>query len=152
MLNEVVNTNRFLTFHRYSINKKNWRIGFTEAVMGKYETWGAAEMGYMLPAAVHLETEENRGINANLMWLVDGMLKWSDLTIYGEFLIDDYAIDGLSPPQIAWNIGVGREVNKVILNADYTRINRWTGNYCNSIHITSQWLYLYCQFSSSVLM
>ena len=130
MLNKEESLNRFITFHRYGINTNNWRIGFTEAIMGTYENWGASETGYIMPAAVLLETEENRGINANLMWLLDGMVKWNNWTFYGEFLIDDFAIDGKSPPQIAGAVGFGRKFNKFLLNMEYTHINRWTGNYC----------------------
>ena len=134
MLNEKETLNRFLTFHRYGIKKKNWRIGFTEAVMGTYDQWGPKEMGYIMPAAVHLETEENRGINANLMWLIDGMFKRKQWIFYGELLIDDFALDGQSPPQIAGSIGLGRKFeNNTLINVEYIRINRWTGNYCDSL-------------------
>ena len=137
LLNKVDILNRFLTFHRYGIKNKNWRFGFTEAVMGTYETWGSPEIGYILPAAVHLETEENRGINANLMWLIDGMVKLNSLTLYSEFLIDDFALDGLSPPQIAGMIGLGKTLKGTLLNIEYIKINRWTGNYCDTTHINT---------------
>ena len=133
LLNQEGSSNRFITFHRYGINTNNWRVGFTEAIMGTYENWGASETGYIMPAAVLLETEENRGINANLMWLLDGMYKWKKWTFYGEFLIDDFAVDGKSPPQIAGAVGFGRKFNKFLLNMEYTHINRWTGNYCDSL-------------------
>jgi len=135
LLNKIDSLNRFLTFHRYSIKKNNLRIGFTEAVMGSYKFWGVSETGYILPAAVHLETEENRGINTNLMWLVDGMLKWKNWTFYGELLIDDFALDGKSPPQLAGSIGLGRKFGSTLLNLEYTRVNRWTGNYCNKPNV-----------------
>ena len=130
MLNQEESLNRFITFHRYGINTNNWRVGFTETIIGTYENWGVSETGYIMPAAVLLETEENRGINANLMWLLDGMFKWEKWTFYGEFLIDDFALDRESPPQIAGSMGLGRKFNKFLLNMEYTHINRWTGNYC----------------------
>ena len=133
MLNQEESLNRFITFHRYGINTNNWRVGFTETIIGTYENWGVSETGYIMPAAVLLETEENRGINANLMWLLDGMFKWENWTFYGEFLIDDFALDRESPPQIAGSMGLGRKFNKFLLNLEYTRINRWTGNYCDSL-------------------
>ncbi|MBC8196532.1 MAG: hypothetical protein H8E60_01455 [Candidatus Marinimicrobia bacterium] len=131
MLNQEESLNRFITFHRYGINNNNWRLGFTEAVLGSYENWGADETGYIMPASFLIETEENRGINANLMWLLDGMYKWKKWTFYGEFLIDDIALDRKSPPQIAGSAGIGRKFDKLLLNLEYTRINRWTGNYCD---------------------
>ena len=124
--------NRFITFHRYSINKNYWRIGFTEAVMGGYENLGSEEIGYIMPASILLETEENRGINANLLWLLDGMVKLQNWTIYSEFLVDDFALDKKSPPQIAFSAGIGKKINNLLINIEYTRVNRWTGNYCNS--------------------
>jgi hypothetical protein len=133
MLNQVDSSNRFITFHRYGINTNNWRIGFTEAIMGIYKNWGSEEIGYLMPASVLLETEENRGINSNLMWLLDGMCKWEKWTFYGELLIDDFALDRESPPQIAVSLGLGRKFNKFLLNFEYARINRWTGNYCEPI-------------------
>ena len=39
MLNEINNFNHFLTFHRYSINRNNWRIGFTEAIDSDCLRW-----------------------------------------------------------------------------------------------------------------
>lgn len=137
MLNKRGGLNRFLTFHRYGISRKNWRVGFSEAVLGTYENWGSEEMGYIMPAAVLLETEENRGSEngVNLMWLLDGIYKWKDWTFYGEFLIDDFALDGLSPPQIAGSIGLGRKMERFLVNIEYTHINRWVGNYCDSLHI-----------------
>jgi hypothetical protein len=86
-----------------------------------------------MPAGVLIETEENRGINANLMWLIDGMFKWENWTFYGEFLIDDLALDRKTPLQIAGSMGFGKKFNKFLLNMEYTRINRWTGNYCDSL-------------------
>jgi len=130
MLNKEESLNRFITFHRYGINTNDLRIGFTEAIMGTYENWGALETGYIMPAAVLLETEENRGSNANLLWLLDGMYKWKKWTFYSEFLIDDFAVDGKSPPQIAGAVGFGRKFNMFLLNMEYSHINRWTGNYC----------------------
>jgi len=130
-LSERNNSNRFLAFHRYGIERKKWRVGFTEAVLGSYINLGSEELGYMMPGVVHIETEENRGINTNLMWLVDGYLKWNSWNIYGELLIDDFALDADSPAQLAFNLGVGKEIEKFFLNIDYTHINAWTGNHCN---------------------
>ena len=138
MLNKEESINRFITFHRYGINANNWRIGFAEAIIGTYENWGASEPGYLMPAAVLLETEENRGINANLMWLIDGMYKCEKWTFYSELLIDDFAVDGKSPPEIGGVLGFCRKFNKFLLNMEYTQINRWTGNYCDSLHLMAE--------------
>jgi hypothetical protein len=138
-LDEQTHNHRFMTFHRYSIEKEKWRIGFTETVLGYYEIWNSKVLGYIMPANFILETEVNRGIRdgANLMWLIDGIYKLYPWTIYSKFLIDDYAIDKKSPSQIAWTFGFGREINKILLNIEYTRINRWVGNYCDTLSIWS---------------
>ena len=136
-LGEQAHNHRFMTFHRYSIEKEKWRIGFTETVLGYYEIWNSKVLGYIMPANFMLETEVNKGIKdgTNLMWLIDGMYKFDRWTIYSEFLIDDYAIDGKSPPQIAGIIGLGKNFNNILLNIEYTRINRWVGNHCNTFNI-----------------
>ena len=113
-LNDMDSLNRYLTFHRYSLKKKNWRIGFTEAVLVNYEILGSKAIGYLMPTNVMLETEVNKGLNANLMWLFDGMFKRKNWTIYAEFLIDDYAIDGQSPHQIAGIVGLGKSYKNLL--------------------------------------
>ncbi len=139
LLNNINSLNRFLTFHRYGIKKKNYSIGFTEAVIASYKNFSSSEIGYIMPSAVLIETEANRGINANLMWLFDFKFKWNKYTIYGEYLIDDFAIDRLSPPQTGLNLGLGKKVKSNILNIDYTKINRWVGNYCDT-SLVHTWL------------
>ena len=49
--------------------------------------------------------------------------------ILGEFLIDDYSLDGKSPHKIACKIGAQflHEQNKI--HVEYIRINKWVGNY-----------------------
>ena len=135
MLSKSGEEKKFITFHRYGIHKPHWNIGFTEAVIGVYNSWSSDEIGYILPAAVLLETEENRGINANLVWVIDGKIKRNDWIGYFELLVDDFALDGGSPPQLGGLLGISRKVGKVLTNIEYTRINRWTGNHCNSATI-----------------
>ena len=127
--------NRFLTYHRYGINRDKWRIGFTEAVLVHHEIWSSREVEYLLPSSVLIETEANNGVNANLIWLFDIMYKYNNWTIYSEFMVDDYAINGKSPPQIASVIGLGKSFKNFLLNMEYTRINRWVGNHCDSLNI-----------------
>ena len=129
--------NRYLIFHRYSINMNNWRIGFTEALLGLYDSFGNRELGYVMPASSLLETEENRGSNTNLMWLLDAIYKNNGWTFYGELLLDDYALDGKSPPKLGVNVGLGMKIKRLLLNLEFTSINRWTGNHCDSL---KQWV------------
>lgn len=124
--------NRLITFHRYGYSNSSFRVGFTEAVLVTYLDIGSSELGYLMPASVLLETEENRGVNSNLIWLIDGLIKFNNLTVYGEILIDDFAIDGKSPPQLASSIGVGSVLKgNLLVNLEYTLIKRWVGNHCD---------------------
>ena len=132
---EFTEKNRFFIYHRYSINKNNFRIGFSEAVLSAYEDWGAREMEYLLPSNLLLETEANGTFNTNLIWLIDVMYKVNKYTLYSEIMIDDFAIDGKTPPQIAGIIGLGAKYNKLLFNIEYTRINRWVGNHCDQKNI-----------------
>ncbi|MBC8214230.1 MAG: hypothetical protein H8E71_06285 [Candidatus Marinimicrobia bacterium] len=131
-LDSVNHNNRFLTFHRIGYESKLWRIGFTEASMVAYNSLGTSELRFLMPSSLLLETEENRVKNTNLMWLLDYMLKLKGLTIFGEILIDDYALDNLSPHKLAGKIGVGSKFGKLHLFVEYVRINRWVGNYSTS--------------------
>ena len=135
MLSSINDNNRIINFHRYAIKNNKFRIGFSEAILITYQDWSVRELAYVLPASIHLETEENRGINANLIWLIDGMFKFKDWTYYGEILIDDFALDGNSPPQMAFNIGLGKKLKKKLINIEYTKINRWTGNHCDPVKV-----------------
>jgi len=135
MLSPINDNNRIINFHRYAIENKKFRIGFSEGILIAYQDWSVKELAYVLPASIHLETEENRGINANLIWLIDGMVKFKEWTYYGELLIDDFALDGKSPPQMAFSFGIGKKLKKSLLNIEYIKINRWTGNHCDPIKV-----------------
>tara|TARA_B100001250_G_scaffold107612_1_gene90769 strand:- start:2135 stop:3544 length:1410 start_codon:yes stop_codon:yes gene_type:complete len=125
--------NRLLTLHRYSISLDKLRLGFTEALISSYSKFGVAELGYLMPSTILLETEANRGSNANLVWLFDGLFKFDEWTFNYEVLIDDFAIDGLSPPKIGLSTAIGRKINNIVFFIDYTHLTRWTGNHCDSL-------------------
>jgi hypothetical protein len=46
----------------------------------------------------------------------------------GEFLVDDYALDGDTPPKLGLKLGMGHTGNYGNIYTEYVRINRWTGN------------------------
>ena len=125
--------NRLLTFHRYSISLDKLRLGFTEALISSYSQFSAAELGYLMPSTILLETEANRGSNANLVWLFDGLFKLDEWTFNYEILIDDFAIDGLSPPKVGLSTAIGKKINNMVVFIDYTHLTRWTGNHCDSL-------------------
>jgi hypothetical protein len=124
----VNGANRFLTLHRYAIEQPCWRLGFSEMVMVSYTTIGAPQFRYLTPASFFYETEVNGGNNANIAWNFDFMAKFKDYTFMGEFLVDDYALDGDTPPKLGFKLGMGHTGNYGNIYTEYVRINRWTGN------------------------
>ena len=124
----VNDANRFLTFHRYAIEQPSWRLGFSEMVMVSYTTLAAPQFRYLMPASFFYETEVNGGYNANVAWNFDFMAKYKDYTFMGEFLVDDYALDGDTPPKLGLKLGMGHTGNYGNIYTEYVRINRWTGN------------------------
>ena len=125
--------NRMLTLHRYSINLDKIRFGFTEAIINSYAKIGSSEISYLMPSAVLIETEANKGSNSNLVWLFDGLFKFGEWTYNYEILIDDFALDGLSPTRIGFSSALGKKINNHIVFIEYTHITRWTGNHCDSL-------------------
>jgi hypothetical protein len=124
----VNGANRFLTLHRYAIEDPSWRLGFSEMVMVSYTTIGAPQFRYLTPASFFYETEVNGGNNANIAWNFDFMTKYKEYTFMGEFLVDDYALDGDTPPKLGLKLGMGHTGNYGSIYTEYVRINRWTGN------------------------
>ena len=66
------------------------------------------------------------------MLSIDFLMKYKNFSYVSEFLIDDFAIDQKSPPKIAYKLGLGFNGKRFPdFYIEYTRINRWTGNYFN---------------------
>jgi hypothetical protein len=129
LLTTLNGINRFLTFHRYAYSSRILSIGFTEMALVGYDDISAKEYSYLMPSSFFYETEVNNIGGSNLMWGFDFLLKYWDYTINCELLVDDYAIDGLSPAKIGLKIGIGHNGPYFDLYSEYVRINRWTGNY-----------------------
>ena len=124
---------RLLTLHRYSISFDKLRLGFTEALISSYSKFSTSELGYLMPSTILLETEANRGSNANLVWLFDGLFKVDGWTFNYEVLIDDFALDGMSPPKVGLSTAIGKKIENFVFYIEYTHITRWTGNHCDSL-------------------
>jgi len=128
LLNTVNEKNRFISLHRYGYQSNTWRIGLTEMVLVGFENLGVDQIRYIMPTAVFYETEINGGENANLMWAMDLLVKLKSMTLNGEILIDDVALDKKSPPKLGFKLGVGGTNHFVDYYFEYVRVNRWTGN------------------------
>ena len=124
--------NRILTMHRYSYNTDDFVIGFTEAALFKYETLGGNQLNYIFPSAIIFETEVNQNL-ANIFWVLDSYYNFStSLSFFGEFLIDDFSLDQLTPHKIAFQLGFQYDLEKIKIRTNYVRINRWVGSYFDS--------------------
>ena len=126
-LDPVLGYQRFLSTHRYGIKKNKISIGFSELVIAMYNELGAREFRYISPSSFFYETEVNGSKNSNLFWNFDLLYKFGSFSVVSELLIDDYAIDGKTPPKLAVKIGLGKNGNIVDWYSEYVRINRWTG-------------------------
>jgi hypothetical protein len=120
---------RFFSLHRYGLQSQSLSIGFSEAVVAMYQDFGAMELRYLSPSSFFYETEVNGGKNSNILWNFDLTYKWRKYSLVGEFLVDDYAIDGKTPPKLAFKIGLGRNGQAVDWYSEYVRVNKWTGNH-----------------------
>lgn len=128
-LEQINNKQRFISLHRYAYEKSFCRVGFTELILLAYDKMSGAEIEYILPSSVLLESEVNGSLNSNLIWCLDFSIKYYGYTLISELLIDDISIDGNSPQRLAFQIGVGYARNNSSYFIKYTRLNRWVGNY-----------------------
>jgi hypothetical protein len=127
-LDEVDLYGRFFTFHRYTLRGKVYSLSFTEFALIRYNDFFQDGLPYTLPSAMITEAEINDGGN-NLFWLIDGYYQFRAISFFGEFLIDDYALDKNSPHKYAFKIGSQFSTVKNKIQLEYVRINRWVGNY-----------------------
>ena len=125
------NNNNFrnLIFHRYAYFNDKYRIAFTEFVLLSYNQISEIDLSYFIPSSSLFETEINQKNNSNLFWLFDGQIKFNKYLLNFELLIDDISIDGLSPNKIATNFYIRIKNPFFLSKIQYTRINRWVGNY-----------------------
>ena len=128
LLDEVDSYGRLFTFHRYTVLGDTYSFSFSEFALIRYIDFFKDALKYTLPSVVIAETEINDGGN-NLFWFIDGYSQLGDFTLFGEFLIDDYALDKKSPHKFAFKIGSRFSTRKNKIQLEYLRINRWVGNY-----------------------
>ena len=119
---------RFFTFHRYTVLGNTYSLSFTEFAIIRYIDFFQDGLRYTLPSTMITETEINDGGN-NLFWFIDGYYQFEGLSFFGEFLIDDYALDEKSPHKLAFKIGSQLSIEKNKIQLEYIKINRWVGNY-----------------------
>ena len=127
-LEEVNSYGRFFTFHRYTVSGNTYSFSFSEFSIIRYIDFFRDGLPYALPSGMITETEINDG-GSNLFWFIDGYSQLGNFTFFGEFLIDDYALDKKSPHKLAFKIGSRFSTGKNKIQLEYLRINKWVGNY-----------------------
>ena len=131
-LDEVDSYGRLFTFHRYSVLGNAYSLSFSEFALIRYIDFFQDGLPYILPSGMITETEINDGGN-NLFWFIDGYSQLGSFTFFGEFLIDDYALDKKSPHKLAFKIGSRFSTGKNKIQLEYLRINKWVGNYFHPV-------------------
>jgi len=127
-LEQVNSYGRLFTFHRYTLLGNTYSLSFSEFALIRYFDFFQDALPYVLPSGMITETEINDGGN-NLFWFIDGYSQLGNFTFFGEFLIDDYALDNKSPHKLAFKIGSRFSTGKNKIQLEYLRINKWVGNY-----------------------
>ena len=129
-LEDLNSYGRFFTFHRYTVYGGTYSISFSEFSIIRFIDFFRDGISYALPSGMITEAEINDG-GSNLFWFIDGFLQFGNIVFFGEFLIDDYALDKKSPNKLAFKIGSRYRFQKNKIQLEYQRINRWVGNYFN---------------------
>jgi hypothetical protein len=119
---------RFLATHRIGLNLKVLKVGFSEAIL-----WGDGivplYLNFFLP---YYLSQWGLYRNDNIMWHFDGLLKFFNTYVYGEFLIDDYQFSepplGYTeyPHKLGFQCGVKRiQFEKLYIKFNYTFVDKW---------------------------
>ena len=127
-LDDINSYGRFFTFHRYTLSGSTYSFSFSEFSIIKYIDFFRDGLPYILPSGMITEVEINDG-GSNLFWFFDGYSQLGMFTFFGEFLIDDFALDKKSPNKLAFKVGNRLSVGENEIQLEYLRINRWVGNY-----------------------
>jgi hypothetical protein len=121
---------RVIIYHRYGYKRQNLSLGFSELSLLAYSNNSMTSLEkYFMPYSFLYEVEANSANTSNIMWRFDFSYYWTRSIIWGELLIDDYALDHLSPPKVGILLGLRKELFSLPFILRYTKINRWVYNY-----------------------
>lgn len=135
--NDSLNARRFMSLRRLELNPvEKFTLGLSEAVIygGKN---AIPELYYLNPVAlsypyefIHTESDHN------VLWDIDARLNFKLLTVYGEFLMDDfqYGKDEQGEPNHVGLLGGLRGIDlfgvkKTFWQIEYVRVSRWAYNH-----------------------
>jgi len=97
-------TDRHLAGHRLEMRFNRLRVGITETVTYFGRSF---EPAYLLPLSSYYANQFNEGRDDNVIWGLDAQYAWDHVTLFGNFLVDDFQFereDG-TPDKIAFDVG-----------------------------------------------
>lgn len=97
-------TDRHLAGHRLELRFNRLRIGLTETVIYFGRSF---EPSYLLPLSSYYANQFNEGRDDNVIWEVDAQYAWDHVTLFGNFLVDDFQFERQdeAPDKIAFDLG-----------------------------------------------
>ena len=138
---------RYLSSHRLDLQPfHQLRLGMTETALiasdGPPPLWA---LNPLMPWALIQQESGSPHVTANIFWALDTVWNpYSTVSLYGQFLLDDFQIDSEDrdtyPDQLGWLAGLlwrssppnpagsSIGVNKAVFNLglEYTRLSTWT--------------------------
>ena len=120
---------RYLIYHRYGYTFNNFRVGFSDVALIAFEEFNNYTYKYFMPYSFLYDIEANGNGFANLFWRFDASILAGKSLVWAELLVDDFAIDFLSPPKLGYLVGFKSEWNNHPYILKYVKVNRWVYNY-----------------------
>ncbi len=130
---------RFLSTHRLGLNLKNFKFGFSEAILWARD-FEPLYLNFLLP---YYLSQWGIDRNDNIMWCFDGMFRvLSNTLLYGEFLIDDYQYSEPPPGyeeyphKLAYQFGFKTiPWGRFYLKLNYTFVDKWVYTHPISVNV-----------------
>ncbi|MDO9575445.1 MAG: capsule assembly Wzi family protein [bacterium] len=95
---------------------------------------------YLNPLTLGYLHQWTRGDDSNTLWCLDGRIDFRGLSLYAQWLIDDYQYSedpNAEPNHTGWNLGVQVAdplgLERTFFGFEYTRVSRWTYTYFRPI-------------------
>lgn len=129
LLKQYNQYNRYLVYHRYSYSSNRAKFGFSDVSLIAFEKFDNYTYKYFMPYSFFYDIEANGNGFANLFWRFDVSYLVGKSLIWAELLVDDFAIDFLSPPKLGYLVGFKSEWNDYPYILKLVKINRWVYNY-----------------------
>lgn len=126
----VLNVNRlkFISIHRLGLNLNNLKLGFSESILWA-DKLEPLYLNFLLP---YYLSQWGIDRNDNIMWCLDGSINFSNTTVFGEFLIDDYQFSepppGYTeyPHKLGFQCGIRKIMfEKIFITFGYTFVDKW---------------------------